>query len=85
VRLAKSVSEAEELTRQMLGRTLVTHQTGEAGKQVNRIYIEDGSDIERELYLACWSIAAPRASASSPRPRAAWTSRKSRPTRPKRS
>ena len=52
VRLAKSVAEAEELTRQMLGRTLVTHQTGEAGKQVNRIYIEDGSDIETELYLA---------------------------------
>ncbi|RJE83757.1 ADP-forming succinate--CoA ligase subunit beta [Paracoccus onubensis] len=52
VRLAKSVTEAEELTRQMLGRTLVTHQTGPAGKQVNRIYIEDGSDIERELYLA---------------------------------
>ena len=52
VRLAKSVSEAEELTRQMLGRTLVTHQTGETGKQVNRIYIEDGSDIARELYLA---------------------------------
>ena len=52
VRLAKSVEEAEELTRQMLGRTLVTHQTGETGKQVNRIYIEDGSDIERELYLA---------------------------------
>ena len=52
VRLAKSVAEAEELTRQMLGRTLVTKQTGEAGKQVNRIYIEDGSDIARELYLA---------------------------------
>ncbi|MFN3525496.1 MAG: ADP-forming succinate--CoA ligase subunit beta [Paracoccus sp. (in: a-proteobacteria)] len=52
VRLAKSVEEAEELTRQMLGRTLVTHQTGPAGKQVNRIYIEDGSDISRELYLA---------------------------------
>ena len=52
VRLAKSVAEAEELTRQMLGRTLVTHQTGQAGKQVNRIYIEDGSDISRELYLA---------------------------------
>ncbi|WP_347140211.1 ADP-forming succinate--CoA ligase subunit beta [Paracoccus sp. SSK6] len=52
VRLAKSVAEAEELTRQMLGRTLVTHQTGPAGKQVNRIYIEDGSDISRELYLA---------------------------------
>ncbi|KGJ14090.1 ADP-forming succinate--CoA ligase subunit beta [Paracoccus sanguinis] len=52
VRLAKSVEEAEELARQMLGRTLVTHQTGPAGKQVNRIYIEDGSDIARELYLA---------------------------------
>ncbi|MDP3341519.1 ADP-forming succinate--CoA ligase subunit beta [Frigidibacter sp.] len=52
VRLAKSVEEAEAMTKQMLGRTLVTHQTGPAGKQVNRIYIEDGSDIARELYLA---------------------------------
>ncbi|MFD1881979.1 ADP-forming succinate--CoA ligase subunit beta [Paracoccus pacificus] len=52
VRLAKSPTEAEELTRQILGRTLITHQTGPAGKQVNRVYIEDGSDIERELYLA---------------------------------
>ncbi|KFI31404.1 succinate--CoA ligase subunit beta [Haematobacter massiliensis] len=52
VRLAKSVEEAAELAKQMLGRTLVTHQTGPAGKQVNRIYIEDGSDISRELYLA---------------------------------
>ncbi|MFO1176541.1 MAG: ADP-forming succinate--CoA ligase subunit beta [Paracoccaceae bacterium] len=52
VRIARSVSEAAEQARQMLGRTLVTHQTGPAGKQVNRIYIEDGSDIARELYLA---------------------------------
>ena len=52
VRLAKSVEEAEMEAKKMLGRTLVTHQTGPAGKQVNRIYIEDGSDIERELYLA---------------------------------
>ncbi|HEY0214681.1 MAG TPA: ADP-forming succinate--CoA ligase subunit beta [Paenirhodobacter sp.] len=52
VRLAKSVEEAADLAKQMLGRTLVTHQTGPAGKQVNRIYIEDGSDITRELYLA---------------------------------
>jgi succinyl-CoA synthetase beta subunit len=52
VRIAKSVSEAAEAARQMLGRTLVTNQTGPAGKQVNRIYIEDGSDIARELYLA---------------------------------
>jgi succinyl-CoA synthetase beta subunit len=52
VRLAKSVEEAAAQAKQMLGRTLVTHQTGPAGKQVNRIYIEDGSDIARELYLA---------------------------------
>ncbi|MFU8897594.1 succinyl-CoA synthetase beta subunit [Roseinatronobacter thiooxidans] len=52
VRLARSVAEAEEHAKAMLGRTLVTHQTGPAGKQVNRVYIEDGSEIERELYLA---------------------------------
>ncbi|MCR8724066.1 ADP-forming succinate--CoA ligase subunit beta [Frigidibacter sp. ROC022] len=52
VRLAHSVEEAANEARKMLGRTLVTKQTGPAGKQVNRIYIEDGSDIERELYLA---------------------------------
>jgi succinyl-CoA synthetase beta subunit len=52
VRLAFSASEAAEEAKKMLGRTLVTHQTGPAGKQVNRIYIEDGSDIEAELYLA---------------------------------
>ena len=52
VRLAKSAAEAAAEAKKMLGRTLVTHQTGPAGKQVNRIYIEDGSDIARELYLA---------------------------------
>ena len=48
----QSVEEAAEEAKKMLGRTLVTHQTGPAGKQVNRIYIEDGSGIETELYLA---------------------------------
>jgi succinyl-CoA synthetase beta subunit len=52
VRLTKSVEEAAEEAKKMLGRTLVTHQTSPAGKQVNRIYIEDGSGIQRELYLA---------------------------------
>ena len=52
VRLARSAQEAADEARAMLGSTLVTHQTGPAGKQVNRIYIEDGSDIARELYLA---------------------------------
>ncbi|MGY6709985.1 MAG: ADP-forming succinate--CoA ligase subunit beta [Rhizobiaceae bacterium] len=52
VRLAKSVEEAVSHSREMLGNTLVTKQTGEAGKQVNRLYIEDGADIDRELYLS---------------------------------
>ena len=52
VRLTKSVEEAAQEAKKMLGRTLVTHQTGLAGKQVNRVYIEDGSGIETELYLA---------------------------------
>ena len=52
VRLAKSVEEVESHAKEMLGNTLVTAQTGEAGKQVNRLYIEDGSDISKEFYLS---------------------------------
>jgi succinyl-CoA synthetase beta subunit len=52
VRLAKSVEEVETFAKQMLGATLVTIQTGPAGKQVNRLYVEDGSDIEKEFYLS---------------------------------
>ncbi|TIP57694.1 MAG: ADP-forming succinate--CoA ligase subunit beta [Mesorhizobium sp.] len=52
VRLAKSVAEVVANASEMLGNTLVTKQTGPAGKQVNRLYIEDGADIERELYLS---------------------------------
>ncbi|WP_455474131.1 ADP-forming succinate--CoA ligase subunit beta [Bartonella sp. B30(2025)] len=52
VRLAKSVEEVVSNVKEMLGKTLVTKQTGPEGKQVNRIYIEDGADIERELYLS---------------------------------
>ena len=52
VRLAKSVDEVKSFVTQMLGATLVTIQTGPAGKQVNRLYIEDGSDIEKEFYLS---------------------------------
>jgi succinyl-CoA synthetase beta subunit len=52
VRLARSREDVEIHARQMLGHTLVTQQTGPAGKQVNRLYIEDGSAIEREFYLA---------------------------------
>jgi succinyl-CoA synthetase beta subunit len=52
VRLAKSVEEVRAFAEQMLGNTLVTHQTGPAGKQVNRLYIEDGADIQGEFYLS---------------------------------
>ena len=52
VRVVKSVEDVKENARQMLGSTLVTHQTGPHGKTVKRVYIEDGCDIERELYLS---------------------------------
>jgi succinyl-CoA synthetase beta subunit len=52
VRLAKSVEEVKQFVKEMLHNTLVTAQTGPAGKQVNRLYIEDGSDIEKEFYLS---------------------------------
>ncbi|MEM8937018.1 MAG: ADP-forming succinate--CoA ligase subunit beta [Pseudomonadota bacterium] len=52
VRLAKSPEEAAQFTREMFGATLVTKQTGPEGKEVGRVYIEDGSDIETELYLS---------------------------------
>jgi succinyl-CoA synthetase beta subunit len=52
VRIAKSADEVKEFAKQMLGATLVTIQTGPAGKQVNRLYIEEGSDIDKEFYLS---------------------------------
>ncbi len=52
VRLAFSLDEVVANAKEMLGNTLVTKQTGPAGKTVNRLYIEDGADIDRELYLS---------------------------------
>ena len=52
VRLAFSIEEVVKHAKEMLGNTLVTAQTGDAGKQVNRLYIEDGADIDRELYCS---------------------------------
>ncbi|TQV79576.1 ADP-forming succinate--CoA ligase subunit beta [Denitrobaculum tricleocarpae] len=51
VRICKSLDDVKENARKMLGHVLVTKQTGEAGKQVKRLYIEEGCDIARELYL----------------------------------
>lgn len=52
VRLAKTIEDVEANAKDMLGNTLVTIQTGDAGKQVNRLYITDGVDIDKEFYLA---------------------------------
>ncbi len=52
VRLAFNLDEVESHAKEMLGNTLVTIQTGDAGKQVNRLYITDGADIKQEFYLA---------------------------------
>jgi succinyl-CoA synthetase beta subunit len=52
VKLARTLDEVREFTDAMLGSTMVTHQTGPEGLPVNTVYIEDGSDIDRELYLS---------------------------------
>ena len=52
VRVVKSVDEVKANAEEMLGRVLVTHQTGPKGKQVNRLYIEEGAAIAKEFYLS---------------------------------
>jgi succinyl-CoA synthetase beta subunit len=52
VRVVKSLHEVKESVSEMLGHVLVTKQTGAAGKEVKRVYIEEGCDIARELYLS---------------------------------
>ncbi len=52
VKVVKSIEEVEKEAQRMLGMTLITHQTGPAGRVVKRIYIEDGSAIARELYVS---------------------------------
>lgn len=59
VKLARSLDEVENLSKEMIGMTLVTHQTGAEGRLVKRVYIEEGSDIKKELYL---SLVVDRAS-----------------------
>ena len=53
VKLIKSYSELEQEAKKMMGKILVTHQTGPEGKKVKRLYIEEASDISKELYLSC--------------------------------
>ena len=53
VKLIKDIAKLEQEAKQMMGKILITHQTGPQGKQVKRLYIEEASDIEKELYLSC--------------------------------
>src|SRR5450755_4966907 len=52
VKVVKSIDDVKKEATRLLGSTLVTHQTGPHGKQVNRLYIEDGSAIDKEFYLS---------------------------------
>src|SRR3954470_15770272 len=52
VKVVKSIDDVKREAKRLLGSTLVTHQTGPHGKEVNRLYIEEGSAIERECYLS---------------------------------
>ena len=51
VKLIKNISELESEAKKMMGKVLVTHQTGPEGKEVKRLYIEEASDILKEYYL----------------------------------
>ncbi len=53
VKLVHDIQELEDEASQMMGKTLVTHQTGPEGKQVKRLYVEEASEIEKEFYLSC--------------------------------
>ena len=53
VKLVKNINDLEKEAKQMMGKVLVTHQTGSEGKKVKRLYIEEASDISKELYLSC--------------------------------
>ena len=52
IKIAKSPDEVRDLAKKMIGMTLVTKQTGPAGREIKRIYVESGCDIDRELYLS---------------------------------
>ena len=53
VKLVKNIEELKDEAKKMMGKVLVTHQTGPEGKEVKRLYIEEASDISKEFYLSC--------------------------------
>ena len=60
VKLIKNLNELETEARKMMGKVLITHQTGPDGKEVKRLYIEEASDILKEFYLSCLVDRNPR-------------------------
>ena len=53
VKLVKNLNDLEKEAKKMMGKILITHQTGPEGKEVKRLYIEEASDISKEFYLSC--------------------------------
>ena len=53
VKLVKNLNALEKEIKEMFGKILITHQTGPEGKEVKRVYVEEASDIKKELYLSC--------------------------------
>ena len=53
IKLIKNISDLEKSANEMMGKVLITHQTGPEGKEVKRLYIEEASDISKEFYLSC--------------------------------
>ena len=53
IKLTENLNELEKEAKELLGKTLITHQTGPAGREVKRLYVEETSNIEKELYLSC--------------------------------
>ena len=53
VKILNSLDELRKASKELLGKTLVTHQTGPEGREVKRLYVEESSNIEKEFYLSC--------------------------------
>jgi succinyl-CoA synthetase beta subunit len=85
VKLCKTYHEVDAAARELLGKRLVTTQTGPEGKPVQRVYVEVAERSSASCIWASCSTARPSACASSPRPKAAWTSRNWPTPRPRRS
>ena len=53
VKILDTIEELEETAKELMGKNLVTHQTGPEGREVKRLYVEESSNIDKEFYLSC--------------------------------